>query len=281
MNYTHVPDIGCFFSTSAKGAFGNAVIPEAHYEYEIILVTEGNAEIIINGHSQSVSSHSLIVINRLEQHYFKMESGYKRYVLSISKDFLLSNLNDMKLYAIFMQRSAKFNHVMPLPADLYSDILYSFQKITSECVCQDSFYITKCSSIIIGFLVSLYRYFPESFSTESITPLSHIIFKIQAYIFEHYSEHITLTELAEKYYLSRHTLSIGFQKYVGISFKEYLISFRINEAKKLLISSDLSVEQIAENVGYLNINNFIKIFKKNESLTPLQYRIKYMGQLEN
>ena len=45
-----------------------------------------------------------------------------------------------------------------------------------------------------------------------------------------------------------------------------------------MLSSDLSISDIAEKVGYVNVNNFIRIFKEKENITPLQFR-KQSGYL--
>ena len=68
---------------------------------------------------------------------------------------------------------------------------------------------------------------------------------------------------------------MAFKDISGVTFKEYLILYRITEAKKLLITTDLSISEIAEQVGYINVNNFVKIFRDREHTTPLQYRRQF------
>ena len=75
-------------------------------------------------------------------------------------------------------------------------------------------------------------------------------------------------KLQISFLLTNMPLSLAFKEIVGISFKEYLVLFRLTEAKKLLLSSDLSISDIAEKVGYVNVNNFIRIFKEKENITP-------------
>jgi YesN/AraC family two-component response regulator len=43
----------------------------------------------------------------------------------------------------------------------------------------------------------------------------------------------------------------------------------------MLVTTHMSVEEIAGAVGYMNVNNFVQIFKKKEDITPLQYRKKF------
>ena len=106
--------------------------------------------------------------------------------------------------------------------------------------------------------------------------MSDAVLNAQRYVNEHFNRKLTLTEIADQNFISRHALSLAFKDIVGTTFKEYLLLFRITEAKKLLITTDFSVSQIAEAVGYVNVNNFVKIFKDREGTTPLQYRKQFV-----
>ena len=117
------------------------------------------------------------------------------------------------------------------------------------------------------------QYFPAQTGN-----ISSAVVHVQKYVNDHYDEKITLHEIANKLFINKHALSLAFKEIVGISFKEYLVLFRLTEAKKLLLSSDLSISDIAEKVGYVNVNNFIRIFKEKENITPLQFR-KQSGYL--
>ena len=54
-----------------------------------------------------------------------------------------------------------------------------------------------------------------------------------------------------------------------------VIADHLTEAKKLLVSTELSVREIAERVGYINVNNFVRLFGERERITPLQYRKQF------
>jgi len=63
-----------------------------------------------------------------------------------------------------------------------------------------------------------------------------------------------------------------FKKYTGYGLYEYLINYRLSQAKSLLNTTYLPVGEIAQKVGFESTSQFIKIFKKNENTTPLQFR---------
>lgn len=92
------------------------------------------------------------------------------------------------------------------------------------------------------------------------------------YIAKHYSEDITLTEVAENIHLNPSYLSSLFKQVTGSSFKEYLNKVRVEEAKSLLEHTDYSILEIAVACGYSDQSYFTKVFKKTTGITPKQYR---------
>ena len=89
---------------------------------------------------------------------------------------------------------------------------------------------------------------------------------------EHYMEDISLTSLAGKYNLSMGRLSEMIKEHLGVNFSDYIASLRIQRAKELLRDESLSIQEIAEIVGYNDYFYFTKVFKKVEGISPSKYR---------
>ena len=99
-----------------------------------------------------------------------------------------------------------------------------------------------------------------------------MIVEIMEYIDEHYGKDIQLSEIAAKYYRDVTYVSKLFKEYTGMNYNDYLMNKRVEEAKKLLLNTDMSVEDIANEVGYCNIIYFRKVFKSKTNMSPGQYR---------
>ncbi|RBW69742.1 response regulator transcription factor [Bacillus taeanensis] len=99
-----------------------------------------------------------------------------------------------------------------------------------------------------------------------------LIKKAMEYVDAHVDSQITLTEAAAHVNLSTSYFSVLFKEKANMNFSEYVTRTRLQKAKNLLISSDLPVAQIAEDVGYTTSKYFIKLFKEYEGVTPSQYR---------
>lgn len=117
--------------------------------------------------------------------------------------------------------------------------------------------------------ISLYKM--ETSSTK--TAQDENIQSIMQYIHAHYyDENLTLDQVAKSLFLSPSYISRSFKEIVGLTFKEYLQYYRIEQAKKQLRSTSLSISDISENVGYSNLTYFSRVFKKVTSYTPTRYR---------
>lgn len=99
-----------------------------------------------------------------------------------------------------------------------------------------------------------------------------ILSSIEAEIRDHYAENISLRILGEKYFINSSYLGQIFRKKYNQSFKDYLTTYRINEAAKQLICSDKKINQIAADVGYRDCDYFIRKFIETMGCTPSKYR---------
>lgn len=67
-----------------------------------------------------------------------------------------------------------------------------------------------------------------------------------------------------------------FKSEIGVGFLSYLTSIRMERAKKLLLSTSLSIAEVAEQSGYGDYRVFTKVFKKTEGSTPSQFRRNFL-----
>ena len=112
-------------------------------------------------------------------------------------------------------------------------------------------------------------------ATEKGMQISRVADKAATFLRKHYKENIDGKMLAEV--LNYHYVYISRcmkQKY-GVPPLDYLTRYRVEQAKLLLVNSDLSVARVAEEVGFQNVSYFCKRFMENEGVTPRVYRQKF------
>ena len=112
----------------------------------------------------------------------------------------------------------------------------------------------------------------EMESKEDIPSPDRMIDNVIQEIRAHYMEDIQLTGLAAKYNISTGRLSTMIKEELAMNFSEYVSQLRIQRAKELLADESMSIQEIAEIVGYNDYFYFTKVFKKIQGISPSKYR---------
>lgn len=101
------------------------------------------------------------------------------------------------------------------------------------------------------------------------------VLKAQQFIEENYSEPILVKAMADVAALGERTFLRQFQAATGKSPGQYLQQVRIEAAQTLLETTDLSVDSVAESIGYMDVSAFRKLFKRIMGYTPSTYRQRF------
>ena len=92
------------------------------------------------------------------------------------------------------------------------------------------------------------------------------------FINDHIEEELTVNKLAEKAYLTPNYFSKLFKTTVGVNPIEYIQEKRLDRVKQLLCTAEMSLEQIAAQIGFSSVSYMTRLFKKHLHVTPGQYR---------
>jgi len=117
----------------------------------------------------------------------------------------------------------------------------------------------------------LERYFKE-IQTNSKTKNRLAIEGIKGFIRNNYNRNLTLEEIADSVYLSPYYVSRIFKESQSITVMDYVTRVKLDEAKKMLGNTRYKIDEIAVRLGYSDASYFSKVFKKNEGMTPTQFR---------
>ena len=123
--------------------------------------------------------------------------------------------------------------------------------------------------------ISMYM---ENVSQEPEEQEERVINGITRFMQEHLADEISLSVLSEEFHMNPQYISQLFKNEIGVGFLAYLTSIRMEKAKKLLLSTSLSIGEVAEQSGYGDYRVFTKVFKKSEGITPSQYRRDFLGR---
>jgi YesN/AraC family two-component response regulator len=136
-----------------------------------------------------------------------------------------------------------------------------------------------CGHTFATLIIYVYRIINMYAQKEALCNTQKLINDVIKYIDENYNTHITLETLAHSFYISTSYIAHEMKRELGISPINYLISRRVGEAQKLLLSTNKSISSIAENVGYSNVYYFSRLFSKRIGCPPDEFRENYQINL--
>lgn len=153
--------------------------------------------------------------------------------------------------------------------------VYAFQDLTLHLIARYAGYdlAKKVSDFsLLDFNGRLQAYYQRFYPT-----LNHgdaLIFKAQKYCDSHLNVGFSIEQLADYCHSSPRTLLRRFKLATGFSTKQYIIQLKVERAKQRLEQSNISVEDVAYQLGYTDSSNFIKIFKKVSGITPSEFQTR-------
>lgn len=207
--------------------------------------------------------HSLIILDCKSYHYYKSSSKEPwifRWIHfnGVSAKTYVDLISDGKFNIIYALEPSvleiNFQHLMNF--EQVNDIYHS--------LCTSSY----ISNILLHMLESKFN------NTNDKKYIRHKgeIDKVITFIHSNYNKSININDFTNIIHVSKYHFIRLFKQYIGITPYEYLLNYRITQAKILLRNSQLSVGEIALSVGFFSESNFIKQFKKIANMTPLTYR---------
>lgn len=114
----------------------------------------------------------------------------------------------------------------------------------------------------------------------NIKSMTKKVEELKNYLDNNFDQDISVSEIADKLYVSQHYLSRSFTKLFGKSMTEYLIEKRLAKVRVDLLKTEKSITDIAFSAGFNNINSFNRLFKKHQGLTPSTYRKEVKAQVK-
>ncbi len=232
--------------------------PRIVKHYEIALFLKDGGHTIINDKKYTITAGSIRFLRPND----KVISGFFP-----QAQIVFFEADNVKLSQEAFALIPRFLRCVNIEKDsaLLNDLMQAF-------AAQDSF---ECSSCLWKFLRQMKENSNGLQNTKSIST----ILQIRNYIDDNYNMHLTLDNLASEFHMNPDYLQRKFKQKFNQSPAEYQLEVRLSQAVAMLITSDLSVEAIAELCGFSNSSHFIRTFKKKKNVTPSQFKQNYFSTI--
>ncbi|MBB2507855.1 HTH-type transcriptional activator RhaS [Staphylococcus cohnii subsp. cohnii] len=261
----------------SDGHFGN----ELHYHdhYEIFFSLSGNLRYTIEGQSFNLEVGSMLIIPPYEFHRLdeQMDGHAERIGLRFDAKILNElSVENCDLSMCFDKYSPKFKYLLQLSESQKRELYYLLQGLINEQDNQAFGKALAAKSLLTQFLIILNR---TAIENEDIVdysddPFSHLVRQVLDYMELHYSEDISLEQLENKFFVSRHKITQQFTKLVGYPPYRYLLNLRLRNAQRLLKKGE-NPQQVATNCGFTDYSNFYRRFKTSYGCSPREFLQQY------
>lgn len=224
----------------------------------ILFIKNGSMEIYFEGKNHLVTSGSFMLMDCYKPHTYKCDSSCE--TIWCHFDGILAR----KYYECIVSHLGNFI-TLPDPNIVINKLNSIYNIFYTHSPIKEALLSKYLNDILTTFLL---------FSPKSVNGSKHINMTedIISYINEHFSEDISISDLASIANLSQYHFIRTFKKETGSTPHEYLINTRISNAKYLLKNSKLPVKDICFDTGFSCESVFCSAFKKHVGLTPAEYR---------
>lgn len=230
---------------------------EAHFHknYEVIYVISGKAHCTVNNKSKIIEAGEFAFCLSNEVHSIRSIGGSQVWIGVFSGDFIgeFAKYQNGRSGSDFSFRCS-------------DSIMEYLRENLIRPELNDIFMIKSCLYALCG------EYIKNITMLENDAKQTTLVGNILDYIEKNYKRDISLGELAESMGYEYCYFSRIFNGIFSMSFKEYINTYRFNEACIMLFESGMSITRIAEESGFQSLRSFNEIFRRLAGMSPSEYR---------
>ena len=257
-----------------------------HTFIELVYIVSGSAIHVVGDRCVPASRGDLFIINYDTPHaFFKNETSGESFVaydLLFTPDFfdrsLIHNLRFESIHSSFLFYSLfpgqQLGPDVHISGSSYNTFGELFHKIYLEFVGREDGYISIIRAYVIELIIKMFRKMNSAPKSDNAHRQSQVVETTLNYLKENYQKQISLEDLAAQVFLSKDYFARLFRETTGMPIIALLQKIRVEEACKMLASSNEKVAQIAALCGFHDLKNFYTAFKKHTGMTPRQYRLE-------
>jgi AraC-like DNA-binding protein len=274
-----------------------------HKQIEVLFTLSDNICIKFETGNQFVKipQNSIVLIDSMQLHFMFTEPGSgmcDRYVLYFSPNFIsYLSTPEVNLLECFIIRNDENCVILHVPEDQqkgFLDILSQMENAYQQFISNDQIQDERSDKpelspinvqwklylkLLLGqFLILTNQlYYLQCNGTHTWQHHQHVLIanQISNYIKEHFNEKLDVDHISKRFNISRSQLYDIFKEIFGAPINDYLVNYRMTQAKNMLLNTELPVEIVSQNVGYSSLSSFSRSFKIKVGISPLRYRKKF------
>lgn len=258
---------------------GHTTKPHTHSYYQVIWFKHGKGKHFIDFEAHDVTDNTILFVAKNQVHYFDDNTDYQGVLLHFNETFIVQKDNETD----FFLKCNLFNnpYIQPLcalkkpTASIFDEYIAQIKREFSNT---DEFGKEELlKAYLKAFLIQIQRVKQACEQTEGSTTATFDEKKVQFIKFinlieAHYTKGLSVAEYSKLLFISSRTLSDLTNQQVNKTPSQMIKERIVLEAQRLLLYSDLNVNQIGYRLGFDDPSYFVKYFKKHTTQSPLEFR---------
>lgn len=248
-----------------------------HEFVEVSYIISGEAEHEVGGECYSVCRGDVVVIGRFTPHTFRPKNGAEPFVAYdmmftesfFEGGFCLSDDFSEMCATLFCKTE---NAISDIHLNGAVGIGETFHKVYTEFYGKRRGYLDLIRAYAAEMIINVFRRLETEDSSRLSERLRLAVHSTVSYLDSNFRRHVTLDELAGRIFFSKDYLNRIFRELMGMPIGSYLTKLRLDEAKKLLRETELTVSEIAVRSGFGDVKALYTVFKREVKMTPGEYR---------
>ena len=256
----------------------------------IVFLQQGDMNFRFGGQSYPLSEGEYLLIPSGTAYSASSQQGCQYHFVHFEPLSAVCQVNEFTAAKLQEQREESFskargNSTYALPMDGHEMLLFSMKGSMGEVQEKIWLLLTECDMYRYEMTPNRKTYIDIRFAEilnlldqgtqkrgkmRKATP--NVLSQMLLYIHQHYNEAVTLTDLSERFRISKQYVMMLFREQLGLSVTQYINRLKLEHSLDLLRYSTFQVNEIAEILGFGNAYYFCRLFKRQFLITPSEYR---------
>lgn len=244
--------------------------------FVLIFMTKGTLYIAENGKDYTVSAGEMMILLPKHHHYswkaIDEETHYYWVHFYVSGHWTQANSPTSMRPTIEVPTLHYNTPILTLHLGKHTRIpefdkvLDTVKKLFDESTKSQSFGFWRAQQLFIDVLQFIQVHSKEE------SKLNELADQVQRYLRDNYAQKITSESLSAQFHFHPNYISRALKQTVGLTPAEFLVQYRMEEAEKRLLNTEMTISEIAESLGFQNVYYFSTSFKKYTGMAPQKYR---------
>lgn len=257
-------------SERIQGVNDNMAKSHYHEYYELYYLEYGKRYHMVDDNIYSLNSGEFIIFPPYSMHhsYGDNDVPFKRLLVYFTPETVMVP----EVLHIFRQSAGVYR----FDTKTSQSVHFLLKEILKEQEEAEGYHFDAMKMLLNQILIKTARRSDETAAPENQSRITEILH----YLHNHYSENITLEDLASRFYISPYYLCREFKRYTNSTIIQYINNIRIIHAQRLFMETNRTITDISKEVGFSNVTHFNRVFKSIIGMSPSKSRKQHVDQKE-